>query len=317
MAKEVKNERPPITSESYMYLHPGESPAVSLVSPVLDSTNYHSWSRSMLTVLSAKNKLQFINGFAVEPDKDDSIHNAWTRCNDMVVSWIIHSVSPQIRHSILWMENAEEIWKDLRVRFFQGDLLHISNLQMDAAQLKQGEQTVSEYFTKMRIIWDELENFRLNLVYCNGSYKTSELIAQRKAEDRAMQFLRGLSEQYGNVKSHVLLMEPLPPISKIFSYVLQQERQLIGSNIAPHSDNKIAAVMNPSTCLFCGKSGHTEAICYKKNGFPNNKGKHICTHCGKTGHTVDVCYKKHGFPPKTFVAIGIAIGRRTKKKTRV
>jgi len=143
----------------------------------------------MLTALSAKNKLQFVNGSAVEPDKDDSIHNAWTRCNDMVVSWIVHSVSPQIRQSILWMENAEEIWKDLRVRFFQGDLLCISDLQMDVAQLKQGEQTVSEYFTKMRIIWDELENFRPDPICCNGSYKSSELIAQRKAEDRAMQFL--------------------------------------------------------------------------------------------------------------------------------
>jgi len=70
----------------------------------------------------------------------------------------------------------------------------------------------------MRIIWDELENFRPDPVCCNGSCKTSELIAQRKVEDRAMQFLRGLSEQYGNVKSHVLLMEPLPPISKIFSF---------------------------------------------------------------------------------------------------
>jgi len=90
----------------------------------------------MLTALSAKNKLQFVNGSVVEPDKDDFIHNAWTRCNDMVVSWIVPSVSPQIKQSILWMENAEEIWKDLRVRFFQGDLLYISDLQMDVVQLK-------------------------------------------------------------------------------------------------------------------------------------------------------------------------------------
>ena len=137
MAKEVKNERPPITSESYLYLHPGESPIISIVSPILDSTNYHSWSRSMLTALSAKNKIQFVNGYAVELDKDDSIHNAWTICNDMVVSWIVHLVSPQIMQSILWMENAKEIWQDLRVRFFQGDLLRIFDLQMDVAQLKQ------------------------------------------------------------------------------------------------------------------------------------------------------------------------------------
>ena len=40
------------STESYLYLHPSENPATSLVSPVLDSTNYHSWSRSMITSLS-------------------------------------------------------------------------------------------------------------------------------------------------------------------------------------------------------------------------------------------------------------------------
>jgi len=126
MTKEEISEKMSITSESHLYLHPGESPAVALVLPVLDPGNYHSWSWSMLTALSAKNKLQFINGVATEPEKGDPSHNAWIRCNNMVVSWLVHSVSPQIRQSILWIENAEEIWKDLKVRFFQDDLLRIS-----------------------------------------------------------------------------------------------------------------------------------------------------------------------------------------------
>jgi len=46
----------------FLYLHPSENPAASLVSPVLDSTNYHYWSRSMITALSAKNKVEFILG---------------------------------------------------------------------------------------------------------------------------------------------------------------------------------------------------------------------------------------------------------------
>ena len=52
--------------ESYLYLHPGENPTTALVSPVLDSTNYHSGSRSMITALSAKHKVEFIDGSAPE-----------------------------------------------------------------------------------------------------------------------------------------------------------------------------------------------------------------------------------------------------------
>uniref|UniRef100_A0A0R0J6T7 Retrotransposon Copia-like N-terminal domain-containing protein n=1 Tax=Glycine max TaxID=3847 RepID=A0A0R0J6T7_SOYBN len=44
------------------YLHPSESPTIALVSPVLDPTNYNSWSRSMFTALSAKNKVEFVDG---------------------------------------------------------------------------------------------------------------------------------------------------------------------------------------------------------------------------------------------------------------
>ena len=96
----IMNEIKP-NMESYMYLHPSENPAVALVSPALDSSNYHSWSRSMITALSAKNKVEFVNGNAPEPLKIDRTYGAWSRCNNMVVSWIVHSVSISIRQSII------------------------------------------------------------------------------------------------------------------------------------------------------------------------------------------------------------------------
>ena len=47
---------------NFLYLNPNENLVTPLVFPILDSTNYHSWSRSVLTVLSAKNKVEFVNG---------------------------------------------------------------------------------------------------------------------------------------------------------------------------------------------------------------------------------------------------------------
>jgi len=49
-------------AQNFLYLHPSENPATPLVSPVLDSPNYHFWSRLVITALSAKNKLEFIKG---------------------------------------------------------------------------------------------------------------------------------------------------------------------------------------------------------------------------------------------------------------
>jgi len=82
--KEEKSKRSPLTSESYLCLHRGESPAGSLVSPVLDSTNYHSWNRSMFIAMSAKNKMALLLSLT------RTILYTKFGQDAMVVSWIIH-----------------------------------------------------------------------------------------------------------------------------------------------------------------------------------------------------------------------------------
>ena len=165
--------------------------------------------------------------------------------------------------------------------------------------------SVSDYFTKLRVIWDELDNFRPdNVCTCNGS----SVIAQRKREDQAMQFLCGLNDQYNNIKAHVLLMEHVPTITKIFSLVVQQEQKFNSSVLVAHvkyNNFVIHTNVNFVTCSFRGKLRHNETVCFKKNGYPNQDGKgsrsssnnkKVCTYYNKNGHTVDVFYKKHGYP---------------------
>jgi len=177
---------------NFLYLHPNENPATTLVSPVLDPTNYHSWSRSIITALSVKNKVEFIYGSVPQPVKTYTSYSSWNRCNNMVVSWIVHSVSVPIRQSIIWMDVAADIWKDLKTRFGQGDLLRILDLQLEAYSLCQGELTVTEYFTKLRVLWDELENFRPDPI-CSCptrcSCKISSIIVQWEQNAQTMRFI--------------------------------------------------------------------------------------------------------------------------------
>ncbi|XP_068472573.1 uncharacterized protein [Phaseolus vulgaris] len=137
MAEEFAMQQVPSSQSnqpaSYLYLHPNENPAASLVSPMLDSTNYHSWSRSVMTAMSAKNKAKFIQASHPCPDENHPTYSAWKRCNNMVVSWLVHSVSTPIRQSIIWMDFTLDIWNDLKIRFSQGDLFRISDLQLEVA----------------------------------------------------------------------------------------------------------------------------------------------------------------------------------------
>jgi len=86
-----------------------------------------------------------------------------------------------------------------------------------------------------------------------------------------MQFLRGLNDQYKNISSHVLLMDPIPAISKKISLVVQQERQL--STVVPTPNLHSLNSTRTTTCNFCGKYSHTEAVCFRKVGFPSDDVK--------------------------------------------
>jgi len=45
-----------------------------------------------------------------------------------------------------------------------------------------------------------------------------------RVEDQIIQFLTGLNEQFSVVKTQILLMDPLPSLNKVFSLVIQEER---------------------------------------------------------------------------------------------
>jgi hypothetical protein len=95
-----------------------------------------------------------------------------------------------------------------------------------------------------------------------------------------MRFLTGLNAEFNVVKSQILLLDPLPPMSKIFSMVLQFERQNCSSTLV---DSK--ALVNAS------QSGNP------RSGSSAYGSKRQCTYCHKPNHTVENCFKKHGVPP--------------------
>ncbi len=74
----------------------------------------------MVMALTAKNKLGFLNGSLAKPvDESDAEYQAWLRCNTMVSSWILNSVSKDIVASVIYIDNAADVWTDLKECFSQ------------------------------------------------------------------------------------------------------------------------------------------------------------------------------------------------------
>jgi hypothetical protein len=148
-------------SSDSLFLPHRDSLGLILVSQPLIGENYNSWSQSMLMALSAKNKLCLINGSMPKPSDSSPDFKAWTRFNDMVLSWIINSISKEISASIIYINSAEAVWKDLKERFSQGNGPRILQLHKSIADISQNFNSVNFYFTQLKSHWDELDNYRL------------------------------------------------------------------------------------------------------------------------------------------------------------
>jgi len=79
---------------------------------------------------------------------------AWIRVDSIVGTWITNSVSPRIQASIVYVDTALKIWTDLRERFSQGNGPRIFNLQKELAELTQGDVSITDFFTQLKVLWD-------------------------------------------------------------------------------------------------------------------------------------------------------------------
>ncbi|XP_061353944.1 uncharacterized protein LOC133298628 [Gastrolobium bilobum] len=209
----------------------------------------------------SKNKMSFVNGTIPVLDESDQRYAAWERCNTMVLWWLHRSITSSISQSILWMDCASDVWKDLKERFSQSDIFRISDLQDEIYKLYQGESSVLD-------------------------------------RDYSIRFLKGLNEQFSNLRSQIMLMDPLPSINRVFSLIVQQERQLqLEGNVPNVESPKVFFNFVEKSHSGRGRSQFHGRGMSTYNGRGRSNRSRLCTYCGKTSHTVDTCFEKHGYPP--------------------
>lgn len=68
----------------------------------------------------------------------------------MIISWLLNSISGEIRASVVFIKNAKEIWDDLHARFSQSNAPQIFKVRQHIAALTQDNMSINSYFTKFR-----------------------------------------------------------------------------------------------------------------------------------------------------------------------
>ncbi|XP_074289539.1 uncharacterized protein LOC141614694 [Silene latifolia] len=177
-----------------------------LVANVFEGTGFNGWKRGMEIALSAKNKLDFVDGSISRPATSSENFKLWKRCNDTVFSWILHSLSSDIAQSVLYSSSAKIAWDELENRFGQSNGAQLYGIQKKLTDSSQGNDSISSYFTKMKLIWDEIDAMGLNSgCTCECTCGAAAKREKFQQDQRVVQFLMGLNMSYKVVRGTILL----------------------------------------------------------------------------------------------------------------
>ena len=193
----------------------------------------------------------------------------------------------------MFSDSAFEIWNDLRDCFQQSNGPRIFQLRRDLLNHVQNQQFVSVYVTKLKTLWEELSNFRpicsCGKCSCGGVQNLNAYFQM----EYVMSFLMGLNDSFAQIRAQVLLSDPLPHINKVFSLVVQEERQ---RNVTAHISSR--EVDSTNNLAFAIRNNASKRPVFDNvNNKNQRKDRPFCTHCNFFGHTIEKCYKLHGYPP--------------------
>ncbi|KAG2690053.1 hypothetical protein I3760_09G169300 [Carya illinoinensis] len=218
---------------SPFFLHHSDNANTVIVSPPLTGSNYISWSKSFLLSISIKNKFGFLDGTITTPDLSDPSYISWLRCNNILLAWILNSVSKDIA------SNLNAIWEELH-SYRPLPCCSCGKCTCDAlknvGEVQQGDY-VFKFLMGLNDSYDSVRGQIILLSPLPSLDKTFSLILQEERQRQARNIALPISEP-----SALLAYQSFPK---------KKEKSDI-------------------VCHHCGKVGPTKDKCYRLVGFPPN-----------------------------------------------
>ncbi|XP_071688078.1 uncharacterized protein [Rutidosis leptorrhynchoides] len=241
---------------------------------------------------NAKNKLKIVTLEITEPAANSNVKALWDRTNDMIISWLLNTITDQIGNSLSYINSAAALWKELQEHYSQLDGHGIYQLANEISQLKQENCTVEVYYQKLKGYWDELDALEAPyMCTCVCNCVNGRVNGEKEQRKRLMQFLMGLDyECYSNVMGQILLMQPMPNAAKAYGMIRQEEKQKEQHSIKPSTS--IALFMQTNSRNNSKWNSQRPAVNYNKSPF--KKGV-FCGKCNLERHIKEECYKIVGY----------------------
>ncbi|KAJ1396248.1 hypothetical protein SESBI_32748 [Sesbania bispinosa] len=231
------------------------------------------------TTLKGRKKLSHIEGKA--PGKNDPQFEAWGDEDSLIMTWLWHSMTPEISRNCMFFANAREIWDNLSQTYsMKKDIVACYELENKIFSTKQGVLSVTDYYSVLNGLWIELDQYQNLKMKCTADSATLTEFIDRA---RIFKFLSGLNSEFDPIRIQILGKEKLPSLSEVFYTVRGEENRRTVMFDDPPID---------CSALVSGK-GPTKGSSAGKFSLKPARDDRWCTYC-KSGHTKETCFRLHG-----------------------
>lgn len=174
-----------------------------------------------------KNRVGFIDGSITQPTPESPNLKPWQQSDAIIKGWLTTTMEKDIQNSVKYANTAKEIWDELEERFGKKSAPRAYELKRTLTGLRQEKASVSTYYTKMKGIWDEIQSVS-PVPKCTCGKCTCDLgkrLFEAKEKERVYEFLMGLDEIFGTIKTQILSTKPMPSLSTTYHLVAEDEQQ--------------------------------------------------------------------------------------------
>ncbi|XP_074314707.1 uncharacterized protein LOC141649939 [Silene latifolia] len=167
----------------------------------------------------------------------------------MIKAWLRTVIDEKLHSSITFSGTVTKIWNELKERYSAGNAPRVHQLKSDLNECKQGTRFVVEYYTALKMIWDELAGYS-KVPTC--TYGAGAALTREREEEKVHQFIMGFnSALYGHIRSNLLMEDNLTSLSRAYALVLREERHKAVTRI---QEEKTEMDMAAKTSSGCGRS---------------------------------------------------------------